>query len=81
MKLLRHVCPREICLSCELGFLFFMLDKQKGQTCQVSSGPDIAKTCPCNIQRFFSEVKIENFIRKKNDIFLIFAQNIDYGYS
>ena len=24
----------------------------------------ITKTCPCNIQRFFSVVKIENFIRK-----------------
>ena len=28
----------------------------------------ITKTCPCNIQRFFSTVKIEKFIRK----FLIF---------
>ena len=28
----------------------------------------------------FSALKIENFTRKKNDIFLIFAQNIDYGY-
>ena len=25
---------------------------------------DIRKTCPCNIQRFFSVAKIENFIRK-----------------
>ena len=41
---------------------------------------DITKTCPCNIQKFFSVVKNENFIRKKNDIFLIFAQNIDCGY-
>ena len=24
----------------------------------------ITKTCPCNIPRFFSAVKIENFIRK-----------------
>ena len=30
---------------------------------------------------FFSTVKIENFIRKKFDIFLIFAQNIDCGYT
>ena len=30
---------------------------------------------------FFSPVKIENFIRKNFDIFLIFAQNIDCGYS
>ena len=31
----------------------------------------ITKTCPCNIQRFFSAVKPENFTRKKL-IFLIF---------
>ena len=29
----------------------------------------------------FSPVKIENFVRKKNDIFLVFAQNIDCGYT
>ena len=31
----------------------------------------ITKTCPCNIQRFFSAVKIENFVRK-NLIFFLF---------
>ena len=36
----------------------------------------ITKTCPCNIQRFFS-CKIKNFTRI---FFYIFAQNIDYGY-
>ena len=30
---------------------------------------------------FFSASKIENFIGKKFDIFLIFAQNIDCGYT
>ena len=39
------------------------------------------KTCPCNIQRFFSGVKIENFVGKFFDIFLVFAQNIDCGYT
>ena len=39
-----------------------------------------SKTRPCNIQSFFSPVKIENFI-KKFDIFLIFVQNIDCGYT
>ena len=39
----------------------------------------ITKTCPCNIQRFF--FKIENFQLKIFDIFLIFAQNIDCGYT
>ena len=38
---------------------------------------NITKTCPCNIKRFFSAVKIENFIGKVFDTFLIFAQNID----
>ena len=34
----------------------------------------------CNIQRFFSGVKIENVSRKKKDIFNIFAQNTDWEY-
>ena len=40
----------------------------------------ITKTCPCNKQRFFS-LKNENFQPKNVDIFLIFAQNIDCGYT
>ena len=32
------------------------------------------KTCPCNIQIFFSAQKMED------DIINIYAQNIDYGY-
>ena len=38
----------------------------------------ITKTCPCKIQRYFSEAQIENFIEKNFDIF---AQNIDCGYT
>ena len=34
-----------------------------------------------NIQRFFPYVKIENFVEKKIDIFDIFSQNIDCGYT
>ena len=41
----------------------------------------ITKTRPCNIQRFFSFVKIENFLGKKLILFLIFAQNICCGYT
>ena len=42
----------------------------------------ITKTCPCNIERFFLALKIENFqLKNKIDIFLIFAQNIDCGYT
>ena len=39
------------------------------------------KTCPCNIQRFFSPVQSENFIGFFKIFFLIFAQNIDCGYT
>ena len=38
------------------------------------------KTCPCSIE-IFSPVKIENFIGFLKNIFLIFAQNIDCGYT
>ena len=41
---------------------------------------DITKTCLCNIQRIVSKAKIVKFNRKKNDIFIIFTQNIDCGY-
>ena len=39
------------------------------------------KTCPCKTERFFSVAKIENFIRNFLIVFLIFAQNIDCGYT
>ena len=42
---------------------------------------NITKTCPCNKQRFFSTVTIENFIRKFLIFFLFLLQNIDCGYS
>ena len=38
------------------------------------------ETCPCNIQRIFSALKLKNFIEKKKDNFYIFAQNIDCGF-
>ena len=41
----------------------------------------ITKTCSCNKQSFFFALKIENFQLKNVDIFLIFAQNIDCGYT
>ena len=41
----------------------------------------IMKTRPCNIQRFFSALKIEKIHLKNCDIFLIFAKNIDCGYT
>ena len=35
------------------------------------------KTNPCNIQRYFSAVKSENFSGGKIDVFNVFAQSID----
>ena len=39
------------------------------------------KTCPCNDTVIFKIVNNENFQYKMSDIFLIFAQNIDYWYT
>ena len=41
---------------------------------------NIMKTRPCNIQKKFLVVKMKNFIGKNLIFFLIFAQNIDFGY-
>ena len=41
----------------------------------------ITKIHPCNILQFFMAVKNVNFQKKKSNIFLIFAQNIDCGYT
>ena len=41
---------------------------------------DHYENLPMQYTFFYSAVKIENFVGKKCDIFLIFAQNIDCGY-
>ena len=42
---------------------------------------DITQTCPYNILEYFTAVKMAIFRWKKCDIFHIFAQNIDRGYT
>ena len=41
----------------------------------------ITKTRPCNILHYFTAVKNDDFQMKNCDIFLIFAEYIDFGYT
>ena len=41
----------------------------------------ITKTRPCNILHYFTAVKNDDFQMKNCNMFLIFAQNIDFGYT
>ncbi|UYV77924.1 PAN2 [Cordylochernes scorpioides] len=44
--LLNHLCDREFCLSCELNFLFHMLDSAQGLPCQVHFFVAVSKEEP-----------------------------------
>ena len=61
-------------------FFFFGNTQVRMMLIQTLISQIIMKTCPCNKQSFLA-LKIENFQLKSFDIFLIFAQNIDCGYS
>ena len=65
-------------LGRHLGLTF---TQRPPETCELFINDHITKTCPYDLQYFFFRSKIDNFQRRIFDIFLIFALNIDCGYT
>ena len=58
---------------------FKLMVKDLSDVLTLATTYSITKTRPCNIQRFFSPVKIENFIRKKLIFFLFLLKTCIVG--
>ena len=66
--------------SFRLKLLIFVVGDCRDCICSIYSNSKvfITQTCPCNILQYFTAVKLIIFRRK---IVIIFAQNIDRGYT
>ena len=64
--------------ACLMITVFFSLNKRNQKWLEV---PPHYENMPMQYTKIFIGVKNENFQQKKFDIFLIFAQNIDCGYT
>ena len=62
-------------------FVIVMACKCNKEHADSEFGRNITQTCLCNILRYFTAVKMIIFQMKNCDCFLIFAQNIDCGYT